>query len=176
MRLLNFKQFIRPSFVFFVIVLCSFSAIAQTKAPAKPAAVKPTDANTIPPPVVAKGAQSYIETFFKKYKVSPDSAIDYIFGTNKLFARNASQINALKAKMDSLQFTLGKYTGKELISQRSASPSLVIYSYLAKHENQPIRFTFIFYKAQNDWSLYRFNYDDAMDLELFEAVKINNKR
>jgi hypothetical protein len=126
--------------------------------------------------VAVKGAQSYIETFFKKYKTSPDSAIDYIFGTNQLFARNASQINVLKMKMDSLQFSLGKYTGKELISQRSASPSLVIYSYLAKHENQPIRFTFIFYKASNDWVLYRFNYDDSMDQEMFESVKINNKR
>ncbi len=175
MRVLNMRQSIRLPFLSAAILFCSFSVMAQTKTPAKTVATV-GGATTASPVVVAKGAQSYIETFFKKYKVSPDSAIDYIFGTNKLFARNASQINALKAKMDSLQFTLGKYTGKELISQRSASPSLVIYSYLAKHENQPIRFTFIFYKAQNDWSLYRFNYDDAMDLELFEAVKINNKR
>lgn len=123
-----------------------------------------------------KGAQSYIDGFFKRYKASPDSAIDYIFGTNKLFARNTSQISVLKMKIDSLQLSLGKYTGKELISERSASPSLVIYSYLVKHENQPVRFTFIFYKAQNDWALYRFNFDDSMDQEMFEAVKINNKR
>jgi hypothetical protein len=151
-----------------ILLCCQFSAMAQT-----PAAATAKPAATV---VVSKGAQSYIETFFKKYKTNSDSAIDYIFGTNKLFARNASQINLLKNKLDSLQFALGKYTGRELISEKSASPSLVIYSYLAKHENQPIRFTFIFYKAQNEWTLYRFNFDDSMDQEMFEDVKINNKR
>ena len=180
MRVLNIKQITNRTFLTIIVLGCGLSAMAQKKAPAKPAtAAKPAvvaGAATTAPVVAGKGAQSYIETFFKKYKTSPDSAIDYIFGTNPLFLRTASQINVLKGKMDSLQFSLGKYTGKELISQKTASPSLVIYSYLAKHENQPIRFTFIFYKAQNDWMLYRFNYDDAMDLELFEAVKINNKR
>lgn len=152
------------------ILGCSFGSMAQTAAKSSSAEAKPASAP------VAKGVQSYIETFFKKYKASPDSAIDYIFGTNPLFARNASQINVLKMKMDSLQLSLGKYTGRELISEKSASPSLAAYSYLVKHENQPIRFTLIFYKALNEWALYRFNYDDAMDQEMFEAVKISNKR
>lgn len=161
-----------------IILLChQFIASAQTKTPAKSAATTTTDAaKPAAAPVVAKGAQSYIESFFKKYKTSPDSAVDYLFGTNKLFARNTAQINVLKMKLDSMQISIGKYTGKELIMQRSASPSLVIYSYLVKHENQPVRFTFIFYKATNDWALYRFNYDDQMDTEMFETVKISNKR
>ena len=145
----------------------SINAKAQTAAPAKPAAEKPV--------AVVKGAQSYIDGFFKRYKNSPDSAVDYLFATNKLFERNASQIALLKMKLDSLGQSVVKYTGKELIVEKSASPSLVIYSYLVKHENQPLRFTFIFYKALNDWVLYRFNYDDQMDMEMFEAVKINNK-
>ena len=169
MRLLNVKLFFYRSFLIAITVCCySFIAVAQTKPPAKPA-----DAKAV---VVVKGTQSYIEAFFKKYKTSPDSAVDYLFGTNKLFANHATQINLLKSKLDSLQFSLGKYTGKELISEKGASPSLVLYSYLVKHENQPMRFTFIFYKALNEWVLYRFNYDDQMDQEMFEAAKINNKR
>jgi len=167
MRLLNLEQFLKRSFLFIVVVTFGYSAMAQTAAKSES---KSSGGGTV------KGTLSYIDGFFKRYKASPDSAIDYIFGTNKLFARNSSQINVLKMKVDSLQLSLGKYTGKELISERSASPSLVIYSYLVKHENQPIRFTFIFYKAQNDWALYRFNFDDSMDQEMFDAVKINNKR
>jgi hypothetical protein len=143
-----------------LICSCSFYAGAQTAAKTETA--------------VPKGAASYIDTFFKKYKTSPDSAIDYIFGTNPFFT--GSQIAPLKAKLDSLQFILGKYVGKELIAQKSATPSLVLYSYLVKHENQPIRFVFMFYKPKNDWLLYRFNFDDAMDVELLEASRINNKR
>jgi hypothetical protein len=169
MRLLNTKHFFARSFFIFAAIFCfTFNAIAQTTAPKKPADAKAA--------AVVKGAQSYVETFFKKYKGSPDSAVDYLFATNKLFANHETQINLLKSKLDSLQFSLGKYTGKELISQRNASPSLVLYSYLVKHENQPMRFTFIFYKASNEWVLYRFNYDDQLDAEMFEAAKINNKK
>ena len=173
MRSLNFKKLACP-FLIVVIFGCSLSVAAQTK---RSTSKQDSKSGSYEQPIVkAMGVQFYIETFFKKYKANPDSAIDYIFGTNQLFARNALQINVLKMKMDSLQLSLGKYTGRELISEKSASPSLVVYSYLVKHENQPVRFTFIFYKAQNEWTLYRFNYDDAMDQELFEAVKINNKR
>jgi len=82
----------------------------------------------------------------------------------------------LKSKLDSLGLSIGKYEGRELIAQKNAGTSLVIYSYLVKHENQPVRFIFMFYKPKDQWELYRFNYDDAMDLELIEAAKINNKK
>ena len=152
-----------------IITCVAFSANAQTATTAttKPAATKTA---TKAPAL----ASSYIETFFKKYKTSSDSAIDYLFGTNKLFT-NYAQINLLKSKLDSLELNLGKYEGRELISQKSAGTSLVIYSYLVKHENQPVRFIFMFYKPKDQWELYRFNYDDSMDTELIEAAKINNK-
>jgi len=89
---------------------------------------------------------------------------------------NAEGLAQLKVKLDSVRQSLGAYVGKELISQKSASGSLVLYSYLVKHEVQPMRFTFILYKPHNDWVFYRFLYDDRMDQEMEEAVKINNKR
>ena len=163
MKRLNLKRILTISFLFTAIIIgCAFNAKAQTTTPATQ--------------TVSKGAMSYIDVFFKKYKVSSDSAIDYLFSTNKLFVHNSYQINQLKQKLDSLDFSIGKYLGKELISEKSATPSLVVYSFLVKHENQPVRFTFMFYKPENEWELYRFNYDDAMDLELMEAAKINIKR
>ena len=171
MKALNITRFLSRSFLLAAVVLCgTFAAKAQTSSSTPK--TKTADTKTAAPS--PKGATTYLDAFFKKYKTSPDSAIDYIFGTNKLFA-NMSQIGLLKLKLDSLQISLGKYVGHELISQRSATNSLVIYSYLVKHENQPIRFIFMFYKPKNDWELYRFNYDDAMDVEMLEAVKINNK-
>ncbi len=149
---------------------------------AKPAADTKSDepaTDAKPAKVAAPGFKSTVallDTFFKKYKDGGTSpAIDYLFGTNKLFT-DTTQIATLKSKLDALRQTIGKYIGHELIVQKTASTSLVFYSYLVKHENQPIRFTFMFYKPKNDWVLYRFKFDDQMDAELEEAGKINNKR
>jgi hypothetical protein len=172
--MLNVKPlYRRATLVIGIVCLFGFVATAQTK---KPAAAKPTVAPLAAKPVAApKSVPAIIDAFFKKYKdKGADTAIDFLFGTNKLLA-NLPQLSVLKIKLDSLQFSAGKYVGHELIVQKSASPSLYFYSYLVKFENQPYRFTFMFYKPQNDWELYRFKYDDQMDAELEEAGKINNK-
>jgi hypothetical protein len=155
---------------------CTFYASAQKKpkVAAKPVAVTPVVAGAKPVVVVPKSVPAILETFFKKYKDSSDAAIDYLFGTNKYFT-NTGGINQLKQKLDSLRITLGAYAGKELIVQKSASPSLILYTYLVKHDIQPVRFTFMFYKPHSDWVLYRFKYDEEMDVELEEGAKINNK-
>jgi hypothetical protein len=172
MKYLNFKGlFYRALLLTAVVCCCSLYSNAQAPAGAKPATKPATPAAAAP----VKGAATIIDAFFKKYKEDgAGPAIDYLFATNKYFT-NSAGIEQLKAKIDSLRQAIGNYAGKELIVQKSASPSLVLYSYLVKHEMQPLRFTFIFYKAQNEWVLYRFKYDDQMDVELEEGGKINNK-
>ena len=177
MKHFTLNHYFSKTFLIIVAIsFVSFYADAQTKpattAPATTA--KTTSAVKVVP--AGRGAVALVDTFFKKYKDDgTNPAIDYLFGTNKLFT-NTSQITLLKAKLDSLRQSIGAYLGKELIVQKSASPSLVFYSYLVKYENQPLRFTFMFYKAKNDWVLYRFKYDDQMDNELEDAGKINMKR
>ena len=132
---------------------------------AKPAVVKPAG---------FQSAATILDGFFKRYKTSADSAVDYLFGTNKYFS-NPGGIAQLKAKLDSMRLSLGAYVGHELIVQKTASPSLILYSYLVKHDIQPVRFTFIFYKPHSDWVFYRFLFDDQMDLEMEDGAKIGNK-
>ena len=152
-----------------LISLYSISLYCKGQAPviaaAKPAVAKPA---------AFQSAAGIIDNFFKKYKTSPDSAVDYLFGTNKYFS-NPAGIAQLKAKLDSMHEALGAYSGKELIVQKMASPSLILYSYLVKHDVQPIRFTFIFYRPHSDWVFYRFLFDDQMDLEMEDGAKISNK-
>jgi len=150
--------------------ICSLALGARAQAPITPTVPKPAAVAVAP-----KTALSIIDAFFKKYKDDGTGpAVDYLFGTNKYFT-NAAGISQLKIKLDSLRGTVGTYLSKELIAQRSSSPSLYLYSVLVKNEIQPLRFTFIFYKPQSEWVLYRFKYDDQMDSELEEAAKINNK-
>ena len=174
------KQYFSKTLLLVLIIACiTLSAKAQTIKPATTTTAKTTGTTKTSGTAktassAGKPASAIIDAFFKKYKTNSDSAIDYLFSTNLLFTNHA-QINLLKSKLDSLEFNIGKYVGHELIAQRSATPSLVIYSYLVKHEDQPIRFIFMFYKPKDEWELYRFNYDDSMDAELIEAAKINNK-
>jgi hypothetical protein len=159
----SFKAFFLLALVFGTCVYCEAQAPAAVAA--KPTAVKPAG---------FQSATAVIDNFFKKYKNSPDSAVEYLFGTNKYFS-NPAGIAQLKAKLDSMHLSLGAFIGKELIVQKTASPSLVLYSYLVKHEVQPVRFTFIFYRPHSDWVFYRFLFDDQMDLELEDGAKISNK-
>jgi hypothetical protein len=175
MKILALKpMFLRSVMLTGIICLFTFGAMAQTPEK-KPAPKTAAAAGAAKAAVAPKSVPAIIDAFFKKYKdKGADTAIDYLFGTNKLLA-NLPQLAVLKAKLDSLPQSAGKYVGHELIVQKSASPSLFFYSYLVKFENQPYRFTFMFYKPQNDWELYRFKYDDQIDSELEEAGKINNK-
>jgi hypothetical protein len=146
---------------------------SHTKDTTTKASIKKLAAKLVAP--IIRTPTAIIDTFFKKFKVEGTrAAVDYLFGTNKLF-NNAAQLTLLKVKLDSLQAVAGLYLGKELIAQKTAGTSLVFYSYLVKFANSPVRFTFMFYRPQTEWVLYRFNYDDAMDRELEEAGRIYNK-
>ena len=115
--------------------------------------------------------QKVIDTFFNKYKEgSPSDAIDYIFGTNQSFM--PEQIAELKNKLTTATLATGNFNGTELITTKKTSDSLIFYSYLVKHDKQPLRFTFIFYKPKDKWVLYKFKFDDQVDAELEESGRI----
>lgn len=176
MKHFHSKSITKSLFLAGIFCCCVAFANAQAKpAAAKPAAKPATAKPAAAVPAAGRSAVAVVDTFFKKYKNDGTSAaIDFLFGTNKYFT-NTAGIGQLKAKLDSLRQGIGMYLGKDLISQKNASNSLYFYSYLVKHEVQPLRFTFIFYKPQNEWVLYRFKYDDQMDVELEDAGRINNK-
>lgn len=144
------------------IIICS-SVYAQTPA-----------ASTAAKAPAATGATVYIDKFFKTYEKDGTSrVIINIFKTNPLV--DSTSLRGLIAKIDTTRALIGLYIGKELIVQRKASNSLILYSYLVKHQNQPVRFTFMFYKPKNDWLIYRLYFDDQVDNELEESAKINGK-
>jgi hypothetical protein len=116
------------------------------------------------------------DAFFDKYKnVSTSDAVDYIFATNTFASQNPQlpEIKkTLKISLDSLRQNVGRYTGKDLITEKSTTDNFVLISYLVKHQLQPIRFTFMFYRPEETWMLYRFISDVQVDTELEDAGKI----
>ncbi|RYZ97296.1 MAG: hypothetical protein EOP47_22020 [Sphingobacteriaceae bacterium] len=141
-----------------IIFFCS-SAYAQT-----------TPAAETAKPQAATGVTVLIDKFFKTYKEDTRKAVIDLFKTNPLI--DSSKLTDLIDKINKEREPMGKYAGKELISQKKASNSLVLYSYLVKHELQPVRFTFMFYKPKNEWIIYRFYFDGNVETELQNSAKL----
>jgi hypothetical protein len=118
------------------------------------------------------GAVTLVDKFFKAYKDDTHKAVMELFKTNPLI--DSAKLTDLIDKINKQRELMGKYIGKELITQKKASNSLVLYSYLAKHEGQPVRYTFMFYKPKNDWVIYRFYFDGNVETELQDAAKLDH--
>src|SRR5690554_1135484 len=115
--------------------------------------------------------KTIINRFFDKYEDgSTDEAIDYLFSSNSSFS--SEQTQELKNKLGGASVAIGAFTGFEEITEKSTSQSLVFFSYLVKHEKQPLRFNFMFYKPKDQWLLYKFKFDDSVGAELEEAGRI----
>ncbi|CAH0224611.1 hypothetical protein SRABI27_02315 [Pedobacter sp. Bi27] len=114
--------------------------------------------------------KSTLDVFFKTYKNDgSDKAVDFIFAAS---GASPEQLSELKGRLAKLTVIAGNYEGYESITQQRIGESLVYYSFLVKHDIQPIRFIFIFYKAKDKWRIYKFKFDDEADTELEEAGKL----
>ncbi len=158
----------------FVLIALACTICGKTFAQTKPATTAAASTTAKAPVAVITGPATLIEKFFKSYdKESTTKAMRDIFKTNPLIDSNS--LVKLITKIDTTRSIIGAYTGKELIVQRKASNSLILYSYLVKHQNQPLRFTFMFYKPKNDWVIYRLYFDDSISSELEQSAKITGK-
>ena len=153
-------------FLPFILLICCFGCHSPQTADQ----IQSTQQNEITPDI--SKVDSIVNNFFQKYKVEgSSSAIDYIFSTNTL-GTDKKQLDGLKSKLDSTRNVIGTYYGYSLITRKSVSSDLILVTYLVKHNKQPIRFSFIFYKANNNWSLFKFQYDDEVISELEDSGKI----
>ncbi len=66
---------------------------------------------------------------------------------------------------------MGEYRGYAMLGTKDLLADLVIHDYFVKYDRQPLRFRFIFYRADKQWVLYAFYFDDSLDEELKELVK-----
>jgi hypothetical protein len=116
--------------------------------------------------------EEIVKIFFEKYKVgNTDSALDYLFGTNKFFLEAKEQTDNLKLKLKQSYASRGSYFGNELLGKKTAGSSVVMFTYVVKHDREPLLFRFTFYKPQNTWTIYTFKFNSTIDEELEEASK-----
>lgn len=114
------------------------------------------------------------ERFFTTYEErGSTAALDELYATNKWMNKAEDAILDLKNKMQGLnEDYVGKYYGYELIAEKRISSSYVLLSYIVKFDRQPLRYTFQFYKPNDQWKMYSFKYDGNLGNELEESAKI----
>lgn len=122
----------------------------------------------------AQNPQEYIESFFFNLeKGGINIALDSIFKTDQLFAKESvEKIDNIKSQLQNVSEVIGNYYGAEPIFYDKLGQSVEIHSYLVRYEKQPLRFTFIFYKCLNKWTIYNFQFDSNLFDELYEKSKI----
>ena len=146
---MTLKNFLR-SVTVFVLISISYSGMAQD------------------------GPNKLVEAFFEDYqKIGPSKALDNLYSTNKWMNRATDAISNLKNKLEGLnEDYVGKYYGYELMVEKKLAESYILQSYLVKFDRQPIRYTFQFYKPNDEWLIYSFQFDGNIDDEIEEAAKL----
>jgi hypothetical protein len=120
-----------------------------------------------------EGGQPILDKFFELYKQSPESALKYIFGTNKWMAEeNTTEVmTQLQSNID----MLGGYIDYELLKSRKVGSRFRIVSYFVYYDRQPLRLTFELYRNNEGWTVWNFKYDSSFDDEIEESMKFTER-
>ena len=117
--------------------------------------------------------QDFRNNFFATYKKDAGKAVKELYATNIWTDRIKDEVENISTTVNGFtESYMGNYFGYEIITKKKFAQSFELYSYMVKYDRQPLRFIFKFYKPNNNWVLYSFAIDDALDSEIQEAAKL----
>lgn len=118
-------------------------------------------------------SQPVIETFFDKIKSGNyNNAINDLLKKNENIDLQDSLTINLKSKFNAINESSGKYISERLLRKKGLANDLGVYVYLVKYEKKFYRFTFTFYNNGVRVRIYKFSFDDNIDIELEAAIKL----
>ncbi len=111
------------------------------------------------------------DKFFQTFEATPDKAVDYCFSTNKWFTGNQEAIKDMETKLNKLIGIVGKYYGYEKIQEKKIGNNYKLETYMIKYDRQPVKFTFIFYRPENEWHVQNFYFNTDFDNDIEKMAK-----
>lgn len=128
-----------------------------------------------PDPFYAASVQS-IEGFLKKLQTGDaDEALQSLLRQNpNIDIQDSSVIQLRKSFIEINQFS-GRLVDAKMITSRVLSGRVAIFSYLASFEKRFYRFLFLYYNNGANVRIYKFKFDDSIDLELEESLRLFDK-
>lgn len=116
--------------------------------------------------------ETITDKFFETYrKEGVDKGIDYMFSTNKYSSELKDGIDKVKLELINTVNRLEKFHGYELLSKINAGKSLILYTFLVKHDKDVLTFRILFYNPDKVWRVQTFKFDNSISDELEEASK-----
>jgi hypothetical protein len=116
--------------------------------------------------------KNIIDSFFVMYEtVGFEEAIYNLFESNHDVTYNRTELLNVVTLFNETSNFIGEYCGYEFICGSWIGNSLILYSYMVKYKVQPLKFTFIFYKAKDRWAIQNFNFDNSLIQELKETAE-----
>jgi hypothetical protein len=114
-----------------------------------------------------------IDGFFKTVESGNyKGAIDELLSSNENIQLKDSGTIDMKNKFSAINELSGTYRGKSLLKKKSIQGDIAIYSYLVKYDKKFYRFVFEFYNNGVKTKIYKFLFDDNLEIELEESLKL----
>lgn len=114
-----------------------------------------------------------IDTFFNQVKSDKyKTALSELFSQNENIDLHDSLTINLENKFNAINESSGKFVSQRLLRKKELGDDLGVYIYLVKYEKKFYRFSFTFYNNGSSIKIYKFSFDDVIDIELEEGMKL----
>ena len=135
---------------------------AQTL-PAPPRNIMPLSLNHKPnptnPPAEIAGP---IDKFFKGLKAGDYAATYESFLAGTRLGAQKEKMSVFISKTQEAFGLYGKLNDYEIFDNYSVGSNVLVLTYLSRHDVQPLRWRFIFYRPEKSWSLINMGFDDVL--------------
>lgn len=117
---------------------------------------KPNPTN--PPPEIAVP----IDRFFKTLKSGDYSAAYETFLAGSRLGTQKDKESAIISKTQAAFGIYGGLRDDEVFDNYSIGSNVLVLTYLSRHDEQPLRWRFIYYRADKNWKLINMGFDDVL--------------
>lgn len=120
-----------------------------------------------------KESSIVVNSFFEEIKVGNfKNALSTVLSKNENIDLSDSLTIGLVRKFNSINELSGRFMSYRLLRKKELDNDLGVYVYLVKYEKKFYRFTFTFYNNDLAVKVYKFSFDDVVDVELEEGMKL----
>lgn len=138
-------------------------ASSQDATPAAPRDIMPRSLNhkpnpTNPPAEIA----APIDRFFKTLKTGDYAAAYDTFLAGTRLGLQKDKESAVVSKTEAAFGLYGKLNDYEIFDNYGIGSNVLVLTYLTRHQEQPLRWRFIYYRADKNWKLINMGFDDVL--------------
>jgi hypothetical protein len=136
---------------------------APTTLPAPPRNIMPLSLNHKPnatnPPAELAGP---IDKFFKGLKEGDYAGSYEAFLAGTRLGSQKEKMSVFVSKTQEAFGLYGKLNDYEIFDNYSVGSNVLVLTYLSRHDVQPLRWRFIFYRPDKTWTLINMGFDDVL--------------